>query len=98
MNGSTIVKLAEAVNEIGNLMTAAEWPVKAVNYPPNGVKIYDAKEIYKDLCTATTDAENKLSDLKDCVNELCYQCGKYHESYLGACDGCRWKAVKEGFL
>ena len=37
------------------------------------------------------------SDLKDCVNELCLKCGAYHESYLGACDGCRWKAVKEGF-
>ncbi len=36
-------------------------------------------------------------DLKDCVNELCLKCGAYHESYLGACDGCRWKAVKEGF-
>lgn len=37
------------------------------------------------------------SDLQDCVNELCLKCGAYHESYLGACDGCRWKAVKEGF-
>ena len=34
-------------------------------------------------------------DLKDCVNELCLKCGAYHESYLGACDGCRWKATKE---
>ena len=37
------------------------------------------------------------SDLHDCVNELCLKCGAYHESYLGACDGCRWKTVKEGF-
>ena len=36
-------------------------------------------------------------DLKDCVNELCLKCGNYHESYLGTCDGCRWKTVKEGF-
>ena len=35
-------------------------------------------------------------DLKDCVNELCLKCGAYHESYLGACDDCRWKTVKEG--
>lgn len=35
------------------------------------------------------------SDLKDCVNELCLKCGAYHESYVGACDGCRWKQVKE---
>ena len=37
------------------------------------------------------------SDLHDCVNELCLKCGSYHEAYLGACDGCRWKAVKEAF-
>ena len=37
------------------------------------------------------------SDLKDCVNELCLKCGSFREAHLGACDGCRWKAVKEGF-
>lgn len=37
------------------------------------------------------------STLKDCVNELCYQCGKYHTAYEGSCDGCRWLTVKEGF-
>lgn len=36
-------------------------------------------------------------DLKDCVNELCLKCGSFREAHLGACDGCRWKAVKEGF-
>ena len=46
------------------------------------------------LISAITDAE---SDLKDCVNELCFKCGKYHESYLGACDGCRWNEVKVSF-
>ena len=43
------------------------------------------------------DRDNIGTELKDCVNELCLECGAYHESYLGACDGCRWKAVKEGF-
>ena len=47
-----------------------------------------------ELISAITGTE---SDLKDCVNELCLKCGAYHESYLGACDGCRWKTVKEGF-
>ena len=47
-----------------------------------------------ELISAITGTE---SDLKDCVNELCLKCGAYHESYLGTCDGCRWKAVKEGF-
>ena len=37
------------------------------------------------------------SDLHDCVNELCYKCGQYKTAHLGSCDGCRLKAVKEGF-
>ena len=47
-----------------------------------------------ELICAVSASEN---DLQDCVNQLCIECGKYHESYLGACDGCRWLAVKEGF-
>ena len=46
------------------------------------------------LISAITDTED---DLKACTNELCFKCEKYHESYAGACDGCKWKAVKEGF-
>ena len=34
-------------------------------------------------------------ELKNCICELCLHCGKYREEYLGACDGCRWKATKE---
>lgn len=30
-------------------------------------------------------------DLTDCHNELCLKCGKYTESYKGACKGCRWE-------
>lgn len=37
------------------------------------------------------------SDLRDCVNELCLKCGNYREQHLGACNGCRWKEVKDGF-
>ena len=37
------------------------------------------------------------SDLHDCVNELCYQCGKYHTAFEGSCDGCRWLEVKVSF-
>ena len=48
------------------------------------------------LATVQADRDNIRAELKDCVNELCLKCGAYHESYLGACDGCRWKAVKEG--
>lgn len=49
------------------------------------------------IATLQADLDNIRVELKDCVNELCLKCGNYHESYLGACDGCRWKAVKEGF-
>lgn len=48
------------------------------------------------IANLQADRDNIRADLKDCVNELCLKCGAYHESYLGACDGCRWKAVKEG--
>ena len=33
-------------------------------------------------------------DLKDCANELCLHCGKYHFEHEGACAGCKWLAVK----
>ena len=49
------------------------------------------------IATLTADRDNIRADLKDCVNELCYQCGQYHTAHKGSCDGCRWKAVKEGF-
>ena len=49
-----------------------------------------------EIATLQADRDNIRAELKDCVNELCLKCGAYHESYLGACDGCRWKAVKEG--
>ena len=31
-------------------------------------------------------------DFRDCRNELCLRCGDYKQRYLGACDGCRWRA------
>ena len=42
------------------------------------------------------ERDNLRAELKDCVNELCYQCGSYKSAHLGSCDDCRWKAVKEG--
>ena len=50
-----------------------------------------------EIAKLQADRDNIRAELRDCVNELCLKCGNYHESYLGACDGCRWKAVKEGF-
>ena len=40
--------------------------------------------------------ERYKRQLKDCVNELCYQCGQYKNEHLGACDGCRWKGLRSG--
>ena len=54
----------------------------------------DASTHMLELISQITSAE---SDLHDCVNELCLQCGKYHHAYDGACIGCRWLEVKEGF-
>ena len=31
---------------------------------------------------------------QDARNELCQQCGRYHEAHKGACDGCRWKEAQ----
>jgi len=44
------------------------------------------------LKATVQDAESKL---KDCVNELCLHCGAYQREHEGACDGCRWKKMKE---
>ena len=43
------------------------------------------------------DALELLKDYKDCVNELCYQCGQYREEHNGACDGCRWQKPRRGW-
>lgn len=59
-----------------------------------GSAVMDASMHMTELISQITSAE---SDLHDCVNELCYQCGKYHHAYEGACIGCRWLEVKEGF-
>ena len=67
--------------------------VKDLTELPGGTDVQISMHTME-LISAITGTE---SDLKDCVNELCLKCGTYHESYLGACDGCRWKAVKEGF-
>ena len=50
-----------------------------------------------EIAKLQADLDCIKAELRDCVNELCLKCGNYHESYLGACDGCRWKTVKEGF-
>lgn len=39
----------------------------------------------------TIDTLKRLQrDYSDLRNELCLTCGKYKESHLGRCNGCRW--------
>ena len=35
------------------------------------------------------------AELRNCRNELCIQCGKYHMSYTGVCDDCRYRLSGE---
>ena len=91
------MKLTETINDLGNALTAAEWPVKARNAVHGDTKIYDTKEIYKDLVFEGIKMQNMENDFLDCVNELCLKCGNYREAHNGACNWCRWKDVKEGF-
>ena len=90
------LKLSEQINELGNALTAAGWPVKARNAADGDTKVYDTKEIYKELVYTGIDIGNMESDLHDCVNELCLKCGSYRYEHEGACSDCRWKTVKEG--
>lgn len=54
-------------------------------------------EVSANMAALTSIIINIESDLKDCVNELCYQCGKYHTAFEGSCDGCRWLDVKVSY-
>ena len=91
------VMLANAISNLGNALTAAEWPVKAEKQADGRVKIYDLKKVYKDLLFAAIEIEHDADNLPDCVNELCLKCGKYREEHLGACKDCRWHEMKVSF-
>ena len=56
-----------------------------------------APEISLHAMSLVSVIQTAESDLRDCVNELCYQCGSYREAHNGVCNGCRWLTLKEGF-
>lgn len=91
------LQLTDAMNDLGNALTAAQWPVSTVKDPVtgHGVRVYDTKIAYKELVTAVVAITNQESTLRDCVNELCLKCGSYRERHRGACDGCRWLDVQK---
>lgn len=90
--GKLTKAISDAVNALGNDLTGAGWPAGE----KDGRK-FDTSVTFRELVITAGDVAGMESDLRDCVNELCLKCGAYHESYAGACDGCRWKTVKEGF-
>ena len=49
-----------------------------------------------EIATLQADVAYNKAELRDCVNELCLQCGQFETEHLGSCNGCRWKKVKEG--
>lgn len=49
------------------------------------------------IVTLQAEVDNQKSELKDCVNELCHQCGQYRREHEGACDGCRWLKTRRGW-
>ena len=95
MTHKKALRMMDSLNDLGNAMTALKWP--GTVHTDHGTEIPDTAEIYKKLYDLQHEFFDMETDLHDCVNELCYQCGKYHRAYEGSCDGCRWLAVKEGF-
>ena len=65
------------------------------NGNPNVIAWMTLPEIPEGEIPDRVTVQDMESVLRDCVNELCLQCGKYHEAHEGACDGCRWKETKE---
>ena len=55
------------------------------------------QKLSMDMMVLVNVITNADSDFHDAVNELCYTCGAYKRAHEGACNGCRWKTVKEGF-
>ena len=49
------------------------------------------KEVIQTIVQDTATIYRLRQELRNCRNELCLKCGNYHESYAGACDGCRYR-------
>lgn len=40
-------------------------------------------------------ADRLARQLRECRNELCYQCGRYRNAHNGACNSCKYRAGGE---
>ena len=79
---------ANAVYEaVGVLMADEQWELRLNE---------EIELLRKELSVARRIKDFAMANLADCKNELCERCGKYKESHLGACDGCRWEKVAAG--
>ncbi len=89
--------LSDAINEMGNALTAAGWPEKEVRLPDGRVKKYDTRQVFRELVFSQADMVNRLAEMQDAINELCLKCGNYRREHEGACDGCRWLVKRRGW-
>lgn len=79
--------MRKAINEALNVL------IKDLTELPGG----DDFDVSMHAMNLISEITNTESELHDCVNFLCFKCGAYEREHLGACDLCKWKAVKEGF-
>ena len=86
-------ELTDMVNDLGNALTAAGWPVITT---PQGTT-YDTQELFRRLIGISADVSGMRVDLRDSVNHACTLCGEYKREHEGACNGCRWLKVKGEF-
>ena len=50
-----------------------------------------------ELANADPEEDTAKRDFRECVNELCLKCGRYHEEHNGACDSCKWLKPRRGW-
>jgi len=57
----------------------------------NVIPNQNTKQLLQMVVEDSAKVRRLRCELKNCRNELCLKCGNYHESYAGACDGCRYR-------
>ena len=89
------IELSNVLNDLGNALTAAKWPVATCIRFDGAEQVYDLKEVYKRLIEAANNVMHDADDLKDCANELCLMCGAYKLEHEGSCNSCRWLEARK---
>ena len=89
--GKFTKEIIDAINNLGNDLTGAGWPAGEKNG-----RQFDTSTTFRELVIKAGNVAWIESELRDCVNELCLKCGDYKLEHEGACNGCRWKDVRNG--